>query len=137
MVDGIGSGMYFFLNNLKKKIQARTIRLFGDYDGPSLSLSSQQARELGFNKSLMERLDKDLGNEVNFHLQRQYRSIPAIQKWASRVFYGHRAAEPEESVQNISLDDLLVNSSQIVTDPLVLVDLNRLDGEWREHMFGV
>ena len=100
-------------------------------------LSSPEARKLGFETSLLERLDNEFGPEINFHLRRQYRSAPAIQEWPKRAFYGSKAAEPDESVQNIKLEDLLAPGAQLITDRLVLVDLSRLDGEWRDNMFEV
>ena len=113
------------------------MRLFGDYCLNEMITRSLEARKLGFQESLMERLDKEFGSEVNVHLQRQYRSAPAIQEWPARVFYGTKSPEPDESVRNIRLNDLLVNNAQIVKYPLVLVDLSQLEGEWREHMFEV
>ena len=82
-------------------------------------------------------MDEEFGKEVNFRLQRQYRSAPAIQAWPARAFYGQRAAEPDKSVENIKLEDLLVTDAQMITNRLVLVDLNRLEGEWRKTMFEV
>ena len=100
-------------------------------------LSSPEARGLGLGTSLLERLDNVFGPELNFHLRRQYRSAPPIQAWPMRAFYGSKAAEPDESVENIKLEDLLTPGAQLIKDPLVLVDLSRLDGEWRDVMFEV
>ena len=82
-------------------------------------------------------MDEQSGTEVNFHLQRQYRSVPVIQEWPARIFYGQRAAEPDKSVENINLKELLIPNAKMITDPLVLVDLNRLEGEWQPSMFEV
>ena len=86
---------------------------------------------------MLERLDEEFGPDVNFHLQRQYRSAPAIQEWPDSVFYGPMAAETAESVKNIHLDDLLVPDAKVITDPLVLVDLSKLEDGWHENMLEV
>ena len=82
-------------------------------------------------------MNEQFGPEVNFHLQRQYRSTPVIHEWPARVFYGQRAAEPDKSVESIQFKDLLIPGAQIITEPLVLVDLNKLEGEWKPSMFEV
>ena len=118
--------------------QAPIVRLFGNFDGREKPLSSEEARELHLNKALLRRLYEEFGTEVNFHLKRQYRSAPAIQQWPARAFYHQRAAEPDKSVENIHLKDLLLTpDAKMITDPLVLVDLNRLEGEWQRSMFEV
>ena len=88
---------------------------------------------------MLERLDDEFGPEVNFHLQHQYHSAPAIKEWANRTFYGKRAPEAAESVQTTHFNDLLMPdaNARMVTDPLVLVDLSRLEGEWHADIFEV
>ena len=129
--------IFEFFWKLKRKNENFILRLFGTHNGLEKPISSDEARELGFRKSLLQRLDEEFGPEVNFHLQRQYRSTPTIQEWPARAFYGQRAAEADNSVRNIHLKDLLVPDAKIYTDPFVFVDFNRLEGEWRNTMFEV
>ena len=82
-------------------------------------------------------MDEEFGPDVNFHLQRQYRSAPAIHEWPARTFYQQRAVKADKSVENINLKDLLVPDAKMITDQLVLVDLDRLEGEWQKSMFKV
>jgi hypothetical protein len=85
-------------------------------------------------------LDRKFGEKVNFHLKRQYRSNPAILEWSKRVFYKKDAAEPDASVRNIRIEDFHKKAERapnFITNPLVLVDISRLEGAWKPYMFEV
>lgn len=93
--------------------------------------------------------DKTSKNAVNFHLKRQYRSNPAIHEWPNRAFYKQMAAEPDQSVRDIHLDNLLLDAPirmdrpflpaapTLITDPFVFVDLSKLEGGWEPRMLQV
>nr|CAD2172413.1 unnamed protein product [Meloidogyne enterolobii] len=119
------------------------VRLFGDYCQYSQKISNEQSK-LDYNKTLLQRLDEDFGvdSNVNFHLNRQYTSNPAIRAWGDSVFYKERKAIPAtKSVENMNLNEILKpnikknNKLKLVTEPLVLVDISKLEGEWKEFMF--
>uniref|UniRef100_A0A915MWR1 Uncharacterized protein n=1 Tax=Meloidogyne javanica TaxID=6303 RepID=A0A915MWR1_MELJA len=90
------------------------------------------------------RLHEDFGvdSNVNFHLNRQYTANPAIRAWGDSVFYKEGKTIPaNKSVEKMNLNEILKpnikNNSTIklVTEPLVLVDISKLEGEWKESMF--
>ncbi|CAK5093237.1 unnamed protein product [Meloidogyne enterolobii] len=117
------------------------VRLFGDYCQYSQKISNEQSK-LDYNKTLLQRLDEDFGadSNVNFHLNRQYTSNPAIRAWGDSVFYKERKAIPAtKSVENMNLNEILKpnmkSTIKLVSEPLVLVDISRLEGEWKESMF--
>uniref|UniRef100_A0A914M4B9 Photolyase/cryptochrome alpha/beta domain-containing protein n=1 Tax=Meloidogyne incognita TaxID=6306 RepID=A0A914M4B9_MELIC len=119
------------------------VRLFGDYCQYSKKESNEQSK-LDYNKSLLQRLDEDFGvdSNVNFHLNRQYTANPAIRAWGDSVFYKERKSIPaNKSVEKMNLNEILKpnikknNKLKLVTEPLVLVDISKLEGEWKEFMF--
>nr|CAD2174269.1 unnamed protein product [Meloidogyne enterolobii] len=117
------------------------VRLFGDYCQYSQKISNEQSK-LDYNKTLLQRLDEDFGGDsnVNFHLNRQYTSNPAIRAWGDSVFYKERKTIPATKfVENMNLNEILKpnmkSTIKLVTEPLVLVDISRLEGEWKESMF--
>uniref|UniRef100_A0A914MPH6 DNA2/NAM7 helicase-like C-terminal domain-containing protein n=1 Tax=Meloidogyne incognita TaxID=6306 RepID=A0A914MPH6_MELIC len=119
------------------------VRLFGDYCRYSKKVSNEQSK-LDYNKTLLQRLDEDFGvdSNVNFHLNRQYTANPAIRAWGDSVFYKERKTLPaNKSVEKMNLNEILKpnikknNTLKLVTEPLVLVDISKLEGEWKESMF--
>uniref|UniRef100_A0A915NKI6 Uncharacterized protein n=1 Tax=Meloidogyne floridensis TaxID=298350 RepID=A0A915NKI6_9BILA len=124
-------------------IKSPFVRLFGDYCQYSKKVSNEQSK-LDYNKTLLQRLDEDFGadSNVNFHLNRQYTSNPVIRAWGDSVFYKERKTLPAtKSVEKMNLNEILKpnikknNTLKLVTEPLVLVDISKLEGEWKESMF--
>uniref|UniRef100_A0A915LCB3 AAA+ ATPase domain-containing protein n=1 Tax=Meloidogyne javanica TaxID=6303 RepID=A0A915LCB3_MELJA len=124
-------------------IKSPFVRLFGDYCQYSKKESNEQSK-LDYNKSLLQRLDEDFGvdSNVNFYLNRQYTANPAIRAWGDSVFYKERKSIPaNKSVEKMNLNEILKpnikknNTLKLVTEPLVLVDISKLEGEWKEFMF--
>lgn len=135
-------------------LQTSTIRLFGDIHQQSRPMRSSIGQELAktpSKTSLLARLSHGGPSSVNFHLGQQHRSHPAIHEWPNRAFYKEGAAKPTELARNISLENclraemppktekssLLPSAPPLITDPLVLVDLSRLEGGWRPDMLQV
>uniref|UniRef100_A0A1I8BN07 AAA domain-containing protein n=1 Tax=Meloidogyne hapla TaxID=6305 RepID=A0A1I8BN07_MELHA len=111
------------------------VRLFGDYH------QSNSPLIFDYEKSLLQRLDEDFVNSnINFHLNRQYTSNSTIRKWGDSVFYKEKKAIPANKfIENTNLKKILRpkkhRSSKLITEPFVLVDTNKLEGEWKEYMF--
>uniref|UniRef100_A0A914L8B0 Glucuronosyltransferase n=1 Tax=Meloidogyne incognita TaxID=6306 RepID=A0A914L8B0_MELIC len=119
------------------------VRLFGDYCQYSKRISNEQSK-LDYNKSLLQRLYEDFGvdSNVNFHLNRQYTANPAIRAWGDSVFYKEGKTIPaNKSVEKMNLNEILKpnikkdSTIKLVTEPLVLVDISKLEGKWKESMF--
>ncbi|KAL7070614.1 hypothetical protein ACQ4LE_010632 [Meloidogyne hapla] len=111
------------------------VRLFGDYHQSNKTL-------LNYNNSLLQKLDEDFGDsDVNFHLNRQYTANSAIRAWGDSVLYKEKKVIPaDKSVEKMSLNEILKpnlknKTPKLITEPLVLVDTSKLEGEWKESMF--
>jgi hypothetical protein len=108
-------------------------------------VDTEIARKEQKETSLLRRLDEHLGQEVNLRQARQYRSNPLLQEWPKpdQNFYKYMAAETDESVKDISLEDLLISGEtgekrkELRINPLLFVDLRQLGGEWHNWMFEV
>uniref|UniRef100_A0A915N463 Uncharacterized protein n=1 Tax=Meloidogyne javanica TaxID=6303 RepID=A0A915N463_MELJA len=126
--------------NVEQLVKMASFRNFRRIYGESTLKISEELKVLR-NQS---RLDEDFGadSNVNFHLNRQYTSNPAIRAWGDSVFYKERKALPaNKSVEKMNLNEILKpnikknNTLKLVTEPLVLVDISKLEGEWKEFMF--
>ncbi|KAL7070617.1 hypothetical protein ACQ4LE_010631 [Meloidogyne hapla] len=117
------------------------VRLFGDYH-QFIKPSSMEQLKLNYNKSLLQKLDEDFGDSnVNFHLNRQYTANSTIRAWGDSVLYKEKKAIPaDKSVEEMNLNEILMpnlknKTPKLITEPLVLVDTSKLEGEWKESMF--
>uniref|UniRef100_A0A1I8BPW4 AAA_11 domain-containing protein n=1 Tax=Meloidogyne hapla TaxID=6305 RepID=A0A1I8BPW4_MELHA len=117
------------------------VRLFGDYH-QFIKPSSIEQLKLNYNKSLLQKLDEDFGDSnVNFHLNRQYTANSTIRAWGDSVLYKEKKAIPADKyVEEMNLNEILMpnlknKTPKLITEPLVLVDTSKLEGEWKESMF--
>ena len=143
--------VYFFLSllTINLKIQSSRVRLFGDYHQCSINRSSTDHNLPNYSKSLLQKLNEDfVDSSVNFHLNRQYTSNSAIRRWSDNVIYKEKKAIPaDKSVEKMNLTENLRpnlnirkkndDTPKLITEPLVLVDISRLEGEWKEYMLEV
>ncbi|KAF7636539.1 AAA_12 domain-containing protein [Meloidogyne graminicola] len=114
-------------------------RLFGDYHNLPSAVQSIEAYNLQFGRSLLQRLNEQFGNEVNYYLSTQYRSNPYIREWPNNIFYKNKSPLNDKTVQNICIGEYLIkekkDGNNLIKEPLVLVDISLLNGEWNKQMF--
>uniref|UniRef100_A0A1I8C229 AAA_12 domain-containing protein n=1 Tax=Meloidogyne hapla TaxID=6305 RepID=A0A1I8C229_MELHA len=128
-----------FLADDAGRINSSRARLFGDSHNLPPPIQSLHAYQLQFNRSLLQRLNEQFGNEINYYLSTQYRSNPKIREWQNKIFYKNEEPLNDKNIRNICIEDYLneekIKENNLIKEPLVFVDTSILNGEWNKQMF--
>uniref|UniRef100_A0A1I7S5E0 DNA helicase n=2 Tax=Bursaphelenchus xylophilus TaxID=6326 RepID=A0A1I7S5E0_BURXY len=104
----------------------------GDQNQLTASAMSAKAAENGLTRTVMEHIEKNFGKTLQTRLTKQYRANEKIMRWSNEVFYDGEI-EADESVKNITIDELLQNpKGGLIKDPIVFYDTAEAGHFYRE-----